>query len=214
MQRDWAILHHDTDHAVVLKPAGMAVHGRGKHTLSAQVNRDSRFSASGPWQPIHRLDYGTRGPVMFARTQAAQKTLQAQWPQFTKPTMPGMRANGKHAAGIAAFPLEGKPHQPPSNALAQGLGECMVRLPSWSGPFKRVAPSNPKTRCGTRPPHRGGSRVRRGTIYKGHGLHLTCTSLAWMHPVTGTWMNVQATPPKNEARPSRHFCGQRPLPLA
>ena len=37
-------------------------------------------------------------------------------------------------------------------------------------------------------------------IYKGHGLHLTCTFLAWIHPVTGKWMNVQATPAKKMKR--------------
>ena len=78
MQKDWAILHQDTAHAVVLKPAGMAVHGRGQHTLTAQLKHDIRFSDADPWQHVHRLDYGTRGPGMFAKTQAAQKALLAE----------------------------------------------------------------------------------------------------------------------------------------
>ena len=84
MQKDWVILHQDQDHAVVLKPAGMAVHGRGQHTLAAWLNRDVSSSDAEPWQHIHRLDYGTRGPVMFAKTQAAQKALLAHWSHFTK----------------------------------------------------------------------------------------------------------------------------------
>ena len=139
MQRDWAILHHDTDHAVVLKPAGWPYMAEG-NTRSALKSTETALFASSLGKRFIVWIMGRVGPSCLREHQQRKKRFRPNGPNSPKPTMPGMRANGKPQPESRPSLLKESPVKPPSNALAQGLGECMVRLPSWSGPFKRVAP--------------------------------------------------------------------------
>lgn len=76
------ILFADDDLAVLNKPAGLAMHpgaGRSRGTLANHLL--SRFpeieSVGGPGRPgiVHRLDLGTTGVVVVARTEAAYQGL-------------------------------------------------------------------------------------------------------------------------------------------
>ena len=73
------ILFSDEDHCIVLKPAGMATHGRGSNTLLNALRREVAKCDDHLWQPVHRLDFGTRGPVCVAKTSDALRELQADW---------------------------------------------------------------------------------------------------------------------------------------
>lgn len=201
MQKDWAILHQDTDHAVVLKPAGMAVHGKGQHTLTAQLKRDVRFSDADPWQHVHRLDFGTRGPVMFAKTQAAQKALLAHWSRFTKIYHAWHAGEWKTASGVAAFPLDGKPCQTTFKCLGSrpwGV-HGKASLVEWT---LQTGRTHQIRRHAAALGHAIVGDPVYGTppIYTGHGLHLTCTYVAWTHPVTGNPLTVRVTPAKKMKR--------------
>lgn len=201
MQKDWVILHQDQDHVVVLKPAGMAVHGRGQHTLAAWLNRDVRSSDAEPLQHIHRLDYGTRGPVMFAKTQSAQKALQAHWPLFTKIYHAWHAGEWKTASGMVAFPLAGKPCQTTFKCLGSrpwGV-HGKASLVEWS---LQTGRTHQIRRHAAALGHAIVGDPVYGTppIYTGHGLHLTCTHLAWIHPITGNPLSVRVTPAKKMKR--------------
>jgi 23S rRNA pseudouridine1911/1915/1917 synthase len=78
------ILYEDEDIAVVNKPAGMIVHpGAGADAGTMVAALLHRFGASGlstvggPLRPgiVHRLDKGTSGAIVIARTDAAHRKL-------------------------------------------------------------------------------------------------------------------------------------------
>ena len=82
------ILYEDEDVVVVNKPAGLVVHpGAGTRaeeaTLAgALVHRYGRLSAQGGGERpgiVHRLDKGTSGVLVVARTDAAHRGLAAQF---------------------------------------------------------------------------------------------------------------------------------------
>jgi 23S rRNA pseudouridine1911/1915/1917 synthase len=80
-----AIVHEDADVLVVDKPAGMVVHpgaGVSSGTLAAAAlaHAPDIAGVGGPRRPgvVHRLDKGTSGLIVIAKTQAAYHGLVAQ----------------------------------------------------------------------------------------------------------------------------------------
>jgi 23S rRNA pseudouridine1911/1915/1917 synthase len=79
------VLYEDEDLAVINKPAGMIIHpGAGADSGTMVAALLSRFggmsglsTVGGPLRPgiVHRLDKGTSGAVIIARTDAAHKKL-------------------------------------------------------------------------------------------------------------------------------------------
>jgi 23S rRNA pseudouridine1911/1915/1917 synthase len=82
---DLAILHEDGDVLVVDKPAGLVVHpgaGHARGTLVAGVLAHAPATAGvgGPRRPgvVHRLDKGTSGVLVLAKTARAYESLTRQ----------------------------------------------------------------------------------------------------------------------------------------
>lgn len=80
------ILYADEDLAVVNKPAGMIVHPGAAASagtlVSALLHRFGKLSTvSGPLRPgiVHRLDRGTSGALLVARSDAAHRNLVEQF---------------------------------------------------------------------------------------------------------------------------------------
>jgi len=79
------ILHRDEHLLVVNKPPGMVVHPAAGHPSGTLVNAllgyDPELSGLGPLRPglVHRLDRGTSGVIVVARTPAAREHLSAQF---------------------------------------------------------------------------------------------------------------------------------------
>ena len=76
------IVHVDDDLAVVDKPAGLVVHPAPSHSGPTLVSELAELLGGGadPDRPgiVHRLDKGTSGLLVVARTDAAHAALQAQ----------------------------------------------------------------------------------------------------------------------------------------
>lgn len=79
------VLHDDEDIVVIDKPAGMVVHpaaghhsGTLVHALLALGGRWSTLGGSARPGIVHRLDKGTSGLILAARTDAAHRSLSAQ----------------------------------------------------------------------------------------------------------------------------------------
>jgi 23S rRNA pseudouridine1911/1915/1917 synthase len=76
------IVHQDAGLAVVDKPAGLVVHPAGSHRGETLVDQLGPLLGGGadPQRPgiVHRLDRGTSGLLVVARTEEAHRALQAQ----------------------------------------------------------------------------------------------------------------------------------------
>ncbi len=82
MSAELRIVHVDDDLAVVDKPAGMVVHPAPSHSGSTLVDELGELLGGGadPERPgiVHRLDKGTSGLLVVARSDDAHAALQAQ----------------------------------------------------------------------------------------------------------------------------------------
>lgn len=82
MSDELRIVHVDDNLAVVEKPAGLVVHAAPSHRGPTLVGALGELLAGGddPERPgiVHRLDKGTSGLLVVARTDAAHAALQAQ----------------------------------------------------------------------------------------------------------------------------------------
>ncbi len=76
------IVHRDSSFAVVDKPAGLVVHPAPSHSGPTLVDELGELLAGGadPERPgiVHRLDRGTSGLIVVARSEEAHRNLSAQ----------------------------------------------------------------------------------------------------------------------------------------
>jgi len=84
------VLHEDEHLAVLVKPAGVVVHpgaGVREGTLAAAILHrwPETAGVGGPGRPgiVHRLDRGTSGVILVARTAEAHRALQEQFRERT-----------------------------------------------------------------------------------------------------------------------------------
>ncbi|HCB37804.1 MAG TPA: RluA family pseudouridine synthase [Acidimicrobiaceae bacterium] len=82
---EFAVVHEDEHVVVVAKPAGLVTHPGAGHTddtlLNGLVHRYPDIASAGPVERpgiVHRLDRGTSGLLVCARTPAAREHLIAQ----------------------------------------------------------------------------------------------------------------------------------------
>ncbi|HVC06777.1 MAG TPA: RluA family pseudouridine synthase [Solirubrobacterales bacterium] len=82
MTAELSVVHLDEVLAVVEKPAGLVVHPAPSHRGRTLVDELGEILGGGsdPQRPgiVHRLDKGTSGLLVVARTEAAHAALQAQ----------------------------------------------------------------------------------------------------------------------------------------
>lgn len=112
------ILYEDDAVAAVNKPAGLVVHagaGRASGTLvNALLHRYGRLSEAGDaLRPgiVHRLDKGTSGVILVARTEAAHRRLAEQFASRTVEKVYLALVEGRVAAdrGVIDRPIERDP---------------------------------------------------------------------------------------------------------
>ena len=203
MRLELSVLFEDDDHLVVLKPSGMATHGRGPATLQKVLSRMGQGAPSNhdPLQPVHRLDFGTRGPVMVAKNPAALKALQANWPTATKIYHAWMSGTLGTARGHVKFALDGKPSSTAFACLGHRTWGVhgTASLVEWRLETGRTHQIR-RHASGMGHPVVGDLVYGPPPAYTGHGLHLTCTRLEWNHPTTGDRMHVEVEPAKKMRR--------------
>ncbi len=114
------LLHEDAALVVVNKPAGMVVHAGAGHASGTLVNAllhrlGTLSNAGGPLRPgiVHRLDRGTSGVLVVARTDAAHRSLAAQFRARTVKKVYLALVHGKlpRDSGTIALPIARDPHR-------------------------------------------------------------------------------------------------------
>ncbi|MFZ5758597.1 MAG: RluA family pseudouridine synthase [Thermodesulfobacteriota bacterium] len=100
------ILYEDDDIIVVDKPAGLLTIASATekektayYRLTACLNREDRHGRSAARQRVfivHRLDQGTSGLLVFARNEAAKRSLQDGW----------LQAEKRYVAVVEGIPLD------------------------------------------------------------------------------------------------------------
>lgn len=198
MDEGLRLLYDDDDHGVLLKRAGISTHGRGSNTLSNALH----VLAGGElWMLVHRLDFGTQGPVLFAKHKAAHRKLQSQWPQFTKTYHAWVAGRLETGRGSACFVLDGKAARTDFRCLGHrpwGVHE-EASLVEWRLETGRTHQIR-RHAAAMGYPVVGDLVYGPPPAYTGHGLHLTCTRLEWNHPTTGDRMHVEVEPAKKMRR--------------
>jgi len=152
------VLYEDDDLIVVNKPAGMVVHpaaGNAEHTLVNALLHHCRGKLAGiggVQRPgiVHRLDKGTSGCLVVAKTDAAHQSLVVQfkargvkkiyravcWGNFTKnsgtiETEIGRSANDRKK--MSAQPARGRPSLTDYRVLKQFGQSALVELTLHTG---------------------------------------------------------------------------------
>ena len=137
----WALLYEDRAALVVFKPAGLAVHRAAGHDDNL-ADRVARFLAlrHAPHNsaPVHRLDIGTSGPVLFGKGRQATG-------EYGRMLMDGRIGKRYLALATGAIPEQGELTSPvpehgvlrPSLArfrrLAQNGARCLLDVELVTG---------------------------------------------------------------------------------
>lgn len=122
------ILHDDADLVVIDKPAGMVVHPGPGHEKGTLVH--ALLALGGPWSGlggagrpgiVHRLDRGTSGLILAARSDTAHRALAAQLASRTlgRTYLAVVRGQLAQPAGL----LEGPIGRDPRNRLRMAVVE-------------------------------------------------------------------------------------------
>ena len=193
------ILHQDDDHAVVLKEAGMSTHGRGRQHLSALLARSPALPEGA--KPVHRLDHGTRGPVLVAWSSEVMSAFQAQWPSMVKTYHSWCSGHDLPIAGRCGFPIEGKPSRSAFKVLGtrRWAVHGTATLVEWTIETGRTHQIR-RHAAAMGHPVVGDMVYGTPPLYTGAGLHLTCTELSYRHPTTGHPMAILVRPAKKMRR--------------
>jgi tRNA pseudouridine65 synthase len=122
-------LHLDEHLGVLAKPSGLAVH-RGA-SADAEVLTDWLRRELGPGAaPVHRLDRGTSGVVVVARSPEAARALGAQLEARTvhKRYLALVRGAlaGEHRVDHPLPPHEGATERVPAITVLRGLATCTL----------------------------------------------------------------------------------------
>jgi 23S rRNA pseudouridine1911/1915/1917 synthase len=130
------IAYQDEDLVVVDKPAGMVTHPAPGHHSGTLVHAllglgGSWSSAGGEARPgiVHRLDMGTSGLILAARTDVAHRALAAQLQdrRLSRTYLAIVRGGMREEAGIIDAPIARHPRQRLRMAVVEGGRDARTR---------------------------------------------------------------------------------------
>ena len=104
-----SIPYEDEDYIIIDKPAGLATHGkaeRGDATVAAALA--ALYGAEQPFHPVTRLDRGTSGLMLCARSGYAHERARQKLhtPEFLRDYLAIVRGVPPEAAGSVTLPMK------------------------------------------------------------------------------------------------------------
>ena len=132
------VCYEDEDLLVVNKPAGMATHGkaeRGDATLAAALA--ARYGTQAPFHPVTRLDRGTSGLTVCAKSGYAHERLRRilHTGDFCREYLAVVRGAPPEARGSVTLPMkkDGLDARTDYTVLETRGGASLLRLRLWTG---------------------------------------------------------------------------------
>ena len=185
------IIHKAPYLAVVVKPAGVPCHGRQRMALNT-ILRDPQSLEQLGWPSkatprlVHRLDHGTKGPLMVAATADVAAACQTHWPSFTKTYHAWLCGHMMTVRGRCAMAIEDKLARSHFQVLGHRAWPIheVATLVEWRIDTGRTHQIR-RHAAAMGHPIVGDATYGSQPVYAGHGIHLHGTELAWTHPVTG-----------------------------
>jgi 23S rRNA pseudouridine1911/1915/1917 synthase len=196
---DVPIAYADADVAVVHKPAGVEVSGNRLRTLVNALGGLGRSDADDalawPW-PVHRLDYGTSGLVLVARTRTAQVALgRALEERRVHKRYRALVVGRLDGDGLCDEAIDGRPAQTRWAAVAVTpamRGGWVTTVDAW--PLTGRTHQIRRHLAGLGHPVLGDAAYGvDGLILEGKGLFLAAVEVGFEHPRTGdgVWVGVR-----------------------
>jgi 23S rRNA pseudouridine1911/1915/1917 synthase len=224
------IVHEDAHVLVVDKPAGMVVHpgaghARGTLAAAALAHAPGIAGVGGPRRPgiVHRLDKGTSGLLVLAKTPAAYDALVAQLASrtVTRTYLAVVHGRVRRDAGVIDAPIGRHPHARVKMAVRPaGRGKRAVtryRVLERFKEFTYLALSLETGRTHQIRVHLAalGHPVAGDAVYGGRrpaplpvavdGYALHAAQLAFAHPATGARVEFAAPLPARMERLLSHL---------
>lgn len=217
-------LHLDAHLGVLAKPSGLAVH-RGA-SADAEVLTDWLRRELGPWvAPVHRLDRGTSGALLVARSSEVARALGAQLEARTVhkrylalvrgALAPGI--DGEHRVDHPLPPHEGATERVPAVTVVRALASCTLddsplreRRYSWVEAIPETGRFHQVRRHAKHLGHpvigdaNYGRSEHNRLLAERVGLRrlaLHAASMVFVHPATGATLQVEAPLPADLAEP-------------
>jgi len=230
------IIYADAQYVAINKPNGLLVHrtriAEEKKEFALQLLRDQ---LGYRLYPLHRLDRGTSGVLLFAKTPtAAAPLVQAFTERQPDKTYFAVVRGYAPEAGIIDSPIrpdKDHPHKEAQEAVTHYIRLATVELPIPVGPYQTARYSLVKIKPETGRMHQIRKHFAHLRHYiigdKKHGdwrhnrmfledlnsscLLLHAAALTFEHPVTGETIQIKAQLPENMRRICQQFAWETAL---
>lgn len=197
------IVFEDTSIAIIIKPAGISVSGNKYKTIqNALISnlQNSKEPDALKWpRPVHRLDYGTSGLLLIAKTASALAWLGRQFEERKiKKTYRALLIGKLEEDGIVTEQIEGKE----AITTYKVISSVRSLYTDWVS-LLEVYPETGRTHqirihmANLGHPILGDSKY--GTkmkLLKGKGLFLAAVGISFKHPVSKEWQSVSIEMPE------------------
>ena len=207
------VLWEDDDLAVIRKPAGIVVSGNQYRTVTNALSHNlqaSPLTDALAWpRPVHRLDQGTSGPLLIAKTALAHVRLGQYFEE--------KRIQKKYrAVCIGQLPDQGTIDTPIEGKASCSLFQTIRTARSIKNEHLTLVELEPKTGrthqlrihlASLGCPILGDELYgKQGLILKGKGLFLAAIALSFTHPRNGQVCQIEILQPaKFDKRMDREF---------
>lgn len=131
------IIYEDDALLVVNKPAGVIVHHVKPNQNQVSLVEGAAYYLQQQGRvitprPVHRLDRGTSGIVVFAKSAQIQQLLAEAWPEVTKIYLARVHGTVKQGGEITT-PIKGKPARTKYTPIAAADGTTTLEVQIFTG---------------------------------------------------------------------------------